>query len=577
MIGKSRSELGWPLVTLGAICTVGGGNSAPQGDVYFANGNYQFVRTQDVGRSETPYLQTTVDRINDLAVEHFRLRLWPARSLLVPKSGASVALNHRSLLQEPSYVASHLAVLSPGPLVDPEYLYFVFCAMDMMKLALDPAYPSFRTSDLAKLRIALPPLSEQRRIANILLEAAKVKQLCTEADTKTAKLVSEIFSEIFLEDPDRKTWPVITLGDAAADNKGSIRTGPFGSDLLHSEFVSEGVPVLGIDNVVENRFSWKERRYIPLDRYQEFSRFTVFPGDVLVTIMGTVGRTCVAPLNLPTSISTKHLCVITLNQEKLLPAYVSAALLYDPEVRRQTLAVGSGAIMEGWNSRIIKALRLRHPPLSLQNSFTKRVHEVDAVLDLAETSRTALEFLTDSLSAIAFSGDLTADWRRMHRHKLESEGSSRDQAIKETSINSPMAKLRTVSEITVTISNKGANAELNRELQDLLINIQDSGSGHNAHYFSAESLSESAGGSLRRNSHAIEGHLAVLAARGLIIPVSREQQTEDTGEFVFGNAYRLPLADYRPTEEEASDQIVGDYARIREIERLAARLQKGAE
>jgi hypothetical protein len=93
-------------------------------------------------------------------------------------------------------------------------------------------------------------------------------------------------------------------------------------------------------------------------------------------------------------------------------------------------------------------------------------------------------------------------------------------------------------------------------------------------YFSAQSLSASLSGPLHKNPHAVEGHLAVLAARGLIIPVSREEKAEDTGEFAFGNTYRLPLEDYEPKEGEEGEPIIGDNARLRELGRLVTQLEK---
>ena len=131
--------------------------------------------------------------------------------------------------------------------------------------------------------------------------------------------------------------------------------------------------------------------------------------------------------------------------------------------------------------------------------------------------------------------------------------------------------------------------QANREQRDLLFRIrQHVGGVDYARYFSAKSLSQSLEGSLGRNPQAIEGHLAVFAARGLVIPVSREEQTEDTGEFVFGNAYRLPLMDrverladeagnmlsVAGRETPESEDGVGDRSRGRELDRLAAKLEK---
>jgi hypothetical protein len=202
-----------------------------------------------------------------------------------------------------------------------------------------------------------------------------------------------------------------------------------------------------------------------------------------------------------------------------------------------------------------------------------------------------LENLGASLSAHAFSGQLTADWRDVHSDKLTIEARERDTALKQAGATFTRSRRATIQEEEDIweMPTDGVYADLNREQRDLLFRIgQRVGGVHYARYFTAEGLSKSIDGPLRRNPQAIEGHLAVLAARGLIIPVSREEQTEDTGEFVFGNAYRLPRRDkvdhltdekgVHLTDEKGdgltTEEIPGDRARARELARLAAQLEK---
>jgi type I restriction enzyme S subunit len=309
--------------------------------------------------------------------------------------------------QQATCSSNFVRILRADPhVVDPRYLFHFTTTRDFRD-ALRPfirgrTLQNLSTRDaFAAVKVPLPPVEEQRRIAAILDQAdalrAKRRQALAHLDALKQSIFLDMFSALAAD---------ARVEEVAQDEKGSIRTGPFGSQLLHSEFVDDGIAVLGLDNVVSDRFRWVERRYITQEKYQTLKRYTVSPGDVLISIMGTCGRCVIVPDGIPTAINTKHICAISVDRNKVVPDFLRACFLWHPDSRRYLLKRAKGSIMDGLNMGIIKEMPMPLPTLDLQRDFVRRVQAVELLQDAASRSMDELERLVSSLQQRAFAGRL---------------------------------------------------------------------------------------------------------------------------------------------------------------------------
>ena len=202
-------------------------------------------------------------------------------------------------------------------------------------------------------------------------------------------------------------WDFATVGDLAKPEKGSIRIGPFGSALKKHEYSENGIRVLGIEDVHPNQFLSDRCKYIPDAKFCELRQYEVSDGDVLVTNMGTVGRACVVPAGTQTSIISSHLIKVSLNRSRADPNYLCWMLNYSPLVVAQIRAKSHGAIMAGFNSSLLKSLRIPLPPLAEQKRIARILDAADALRAKRREALAQLDTLLQSTFLDMFGDPVT--------------------------------------------------------------------------------------------------------------------------------------------------------------------------
>ncbi len=286
---------------------------------------------------------------------------------------------------------------------DPQYLRHVltgdvFHAQFMNTVAgvggsLVRARPAFA----AKIKIPLPPLEEQKRIAEVLDKAEELRAKRRASLARLDTLTQSIFLEMF-GDPSSilEKWPSRKLGELLE----FLTSGSRGWAEYYSE---SGDLFLRIQNVRRDQLLLDDVAYVKAPETAEAKRTRVQSGDVLFSITADLGRTAVVPEGLGTAYINQHLSI--LRTKALVPRFLSAYFA-SPAGERQVFGRNRQAVKAGLNFDDIRSLLIPVPPVELQREFANRVTTVEKLKATQSASLAELDTLFASLQHRAFQGSL---------------------------------------------------------------------------------------------------------------------------------------------------------------------------
>jgi type I restriction enzyme S subunit len=395
----------WEKVSLGELCDVKGGAPAPQNDDAFYDGEIPFVRMKDLGRY---HLTNNLDKVDQkLSRKEFdskRYELIPKGSILMPRSG-SVALNHRAILGIDAIVVSHIcALIIKSKRIDNRFLYYFLTQTDMRKFTKKTTgLDSINFSDIRKIQILLPPLPEQKRIAEVLDKADALRKKRRLALQKLDTLLQSVFLEMF-GDPVKnpKGFETIFL------ENGITLKGGFA--FKSGNYVSKGIPLIRIGEANRGKVDSNNAKFLPRDFLQSHSKFVLQPGDLLMSLTGTTGKDDYANVAILGNeyehyFLNQRVAQFLMKDGVFTKEYVYQ-LLKDSQIKAQITGKSRGIRQANISNNDILKLRVTKPPIESQEKFTAVFYQVKTLIKKYILEESYLENLFQSLQQRAFKGEL---------------------------------------------------------------------------------------------------------------------------------------------------------------------------
>ncbi|MCL1047522.1 restriction endonuclease subunit S [Shewanella electrodiphila] len=384
---------------------------------YTENGPYLIAGTHIKGLSVD---WGNCDHISEYRYDESQEIQLKEMDVVISKDGTIGRLGFIENMPGPATINGTMMLVRPNDDFFSKFIYYYLQGDSFQTLVKEKvsgsSVPHIFQRDMVSLKVPLPPLPEQQKIAVILTSVDEViektqAQIDKLKDLKTAMMqelllpseksgvgtkqgtgdgASYIPHSEFKDSPVGripKSWGCVQLESLLQSSKNSMRSGPFGSALLKHELVPNGHPYLGIDNVHIERFENKFKRYVTDEKFEQLKRYAVKENDVMITIMGTVGRSCVVPKGLGKALSSKHVWTMTFDQTKYISTLVCWQLNYSDWVKLQFKNESQGGVMESISSKTLKELWLPLPPIQEQNKINQ-VHN-----SLSEAVRSKEELL----------------------------------------------------------------------------------------------------------------------------------------------------------------------------------------
>ena len=393
---------GWGAGHFGELVDYALGRTPPRNDAsYWKEGIYPWVSISDM--KPHAVVSETAEKVTEKAFDKvFRGQLVPEGSLLM---SFKLTIGRVSRLGMPALHNEAIISFRPEPTrVNEDYLAYYLSQINY-KDYQDTAIKgqTLNKGKIDSLEIALPPIPEQQRIAQVLSTVQQAVEQQERLIRTTTELKQSLMQKLFTEglrgEAQKETeigmvpegWEVVYCEDVCEKITVGIVVQPV------QYYVPEGVPALRSQNIRVNKMQMEPMIHISKEANEgPVRKSRLAAGDVLIVRTGAnVGMSCVLPDELD-GCNCIDLLILRTDRSRLRGSFLSRFVNTDAA----KLQVGAGKIglaQPHFNVGSVRRMLVPLPPLEEQYEIVRSMEAVDQRHDIALKKRQSLQDLFRTL------------------------------------------------------------------------------------------------------------------------------------------------------------------------------------
>lgn len=288
-----------------------------------------------------------------------------------------------------------------------KWLYYALQALRLDKLNRASGTPGLNRDDAYSQSILLPPLDEQKYIADILSTLDREINLIEQIIAKTEKLKKGLMQELFTKGIGHSKFKKTEIGEIPEgwsmkriDDIADVFTGKTPSRSRKENYSDSGVPWVK-STEVNYLFIENTSEYITEEAFRKEKMPLIPKGSILLAMYGqgiTRGRVGVLATDATTN---QAIASIVIRDNSVDNLFLYRYLEFSYEFLR---TIGHGGNQKNLNSKIVKKLFIPVPEIEEQKQIVKIISEVDEKVKINKQLKIKLTELKKGLMQDLLSG-----------------------------------------------------------------------------------------------------------------------------------------------------------------------------